>query len=134
MCSSDLNDNALNVRVNGMLSLTANPDARKIVPEQVPRRFRLVLNFEMLREDFLPSLFPIYYLTDHQFYTTTPPSWLVQYYKDKGLGWEVEAWNTAPFLYLDRKLFSYESEWKCMADLFPLELYLVRIEYLEGAQ
>jgi len=119
------------VRAGGMLSLTANPNLRYIIPERRPRKFRMVLDFVKLKKQYGEYLFPVYYFTDYEWYETKPPVWLIKYYRSKGvhlLGQDVEDWNTAPLIYLSKDIFSYESEWKCTTDIYPIEKYLIRVD------
>lgn len=128
---SIIESNILYVGAGGMLSLTANPHLKYVIPDRTERKFRLVLDWVKLKADFKEYLFPVYYFTDYEWYETEPPNWLVSYYRGKKvekLGQDTELWNTAPLIYLGEDLFSKESEWKCTRTISPLKKYLVRVE------
>jgi len=131
---SILKSDRIFTRAGGMLSLTANPKLAHVLPErELARKFRLVLDFQKLKEDLGIALFPVYYVTEKEWYETKPPSWLIDYYRKTDVTFyqDVEAWNTAPMIYMDIDLFAEESEWKSKTDIFPVKKYLIRVEEVE---
>ncbi|MEM2352321.1 MAG: hypothetical protein QXT26_07935 [Thermoproteota archaeon] len=122
-----LMDDALYVRVGGMLSLTANPKLKVIFPETTPRRYRLVLDFKGVKRDF--NIFPVYYFTESEFYRKKPYGWLVSYYVEKGLKREeVDNWQNPLVYIMAEPPMAHESEWKSIRNIAPLSKYLIRIE------
>lgn len=124
-----LRDDCLYVRAGGMLSLTANPKLKVVFPEGKPRKYRLVLDFKKLKEDF--NIFPVYYFTPSEFYKKKPYKWVVEYYVEKGLEREeVSDWQN-PLIYIEASPpMGHESEWKSIRTITPLNPYLLRIENL----
>lgn len=131
--NSIIKANVLHIRAGGMLSLTANPNLRYVIPERDSRNFRLILNFVKLKRDFV--IFPVFYYSMKEFYELEPPRWLVSYYKRKGVAkyvYDLTYWNGASIIYLGKDLFSKESEWKSLRSIYPLKNYLLRTEKVKG--
>jgi len=125
--SSIQRTNALFPKARGMLSLTANPKLQVIFPETEPRKFRLVLDFQAVKKHF--DIFPVYYFTEKEFYEEIPHSWLVEYYRKKGLAiGELETWNSSIIYVSAGKPLGKECEWKSLRAILPLDAYLIRIE------
>lgn len=108
----------------GLLSFTANPHLKQIIPETKQRRYTLILDFQKLRS----RLFPVYYMTDREWDSQRTPSGVKAFFISRGAhrtGEQITIRNEVFFLGDD--IFPYESEWKSTHAIYPLSAYLVAI-------